>query len=627
MRHGVRWAALGCLAALALGASGCGDDTTPIPLGLSLYGPDEDGQRPLLSFPNEVRPLVDELVITAYQGTEIIGESQSVDIGEGEVRLPKLPLGDDLWISIEAIGDVPSCADTCALAMNGVCEDGRADSASSACLPGTDCTDCNILDTDLRRTFASGASPRFSFDGKSEPVDLSIPMLAASAFTPAFRFDPEQSLSVDLVYELPNQTRAAAAVATLPESGGVLLIGGAAMGAPGGGVLGSGISSLRDTIEFYNPTTGTFLTVFREGADGFDANTNALRLPEPLAFATATAIDESTVVVAGGLQLTPVGDDFLAEANADIYVIQLTGNAEGRIERVPISSPDIPRPRMLHTATLLPDGRVVLAGGAGGPWDAPFFQEAIETIELVDGEVVRTDTNVTLQVPRAGHTATYFAQDGHGILLAGGKLGEAMSPASEVLFVDGTSFATETMSAGNGDQDLVVPRFGHGAARFSCPGSSDEYVAIIGGYTQASGPSPLEGSAPTPVIEVYDPSARFTGTETYRFVQNGAQLAQARAFATVVGLELSADVLVAGGFDANGNVLSTSERFFNDWSPCETLSGPGAVSGFGAPRAHASAAVLPSRALLITGGTDGGASLESSVFYNPNDYGLVRQFY
>ena len=603
----------------------CGGDGAKLPLSLSLYGPSEDGQRPLLSFPIEVQPLIDELVVTAYQGDRVIGESTRVDVSEGTVRLPNLPLGEDLWISIEAFGDVPACADTCATAGNGSCEDGRDGSDASTCLPGTDCTDCNVRQGDLRTRYASGASPRFAFDGKSEGVSLNVAMLRTGRFTPGFRFDPDASLSQPLVYELP-ETRAGAAVAQLPESGAALLVGGALMGPAGTGQQGTGILELRDTMEFYNPETGTFLTLFDEAATGLDPQTSALRLPKALAFATATAIDETTIVIAGGLQFTTVGADILAEANGDIYVVRLTGEAEGTLEVVESAGQ---RPRMFHTSTLLPDGRVVLAGGVGGAWETPFFQANVETIELVGGEIAYNDTGVTLQVPRAGHTATYFASNDHGIFLAGGKVGEAIAPASEVLYAEGLSFGSEVLNAGNGDQDLSVPRFGHGAARFSCPTSGDEYVAIVGGFTAATGPSQIAGASPTSVIEIYDPSSRFDATtgNTYRVVRNDAGLAQARAFATVVGLELSADVLVAGGVDGNGNVLGTAERFFNNWNPCDQLFGPGAVSGLGSPRAYANAFTLPSRAVMVTAGTDGSSSLESSVFFNPDDYFLVREAY
>ena len=64
----------------------CGGDGTKLPLSLSLYGPSEDGQRPLLSFPIEVQPLIDEVVVTAYQGDRVIGESTRADVSEGTVR-------------------------------------------------------------------------------------------------------------------------------------------------------------------------------------------------------------------------------------------------------------------------------------------------------------------------------------------------------------------------------------------------------------------------------------------------------------------------------------------------------------------------------------------------------------
>jgi hypothetical protein len=69
------------------------------------------------------------------------------------------------------------------------------------------------------------------------------------------------------------------------------------------------------------------------------------------------------------------------------------------------------------TATTLPDGRVLIAGGKRFPLGAPLDTAFIANLDLVDGlvDVVATDH---LSIPRAGHQATLMC-DGT-VLISGG---------------------------------------------------------------------------------------------------------------------------------------------------------------------------------------------------------------
>jgi large repetitive protein len=117
--------------------------------------------------------------------------------------------------------------------------------------------------------------------------------------------------------------------ATLLKNGKVLIVGGASGNPP----------NLTTTAEFYDPATGTF------AATGSMATSREEQ--------TATLLTDGNVLIAGGE--TPMGSTGLqATATAELYDV-----AQGSFSaaRTMIAS------RNAHTATLLPNGVVLRAGG------------------------------------------------------------------------------------------------------------------------------------------------------------------------------------------------------------------------------------------------------------------------
>jgi N-acetylneuraminic acid mutarotase len=88
-------------------------------------------------------------------------------------------------------------------------------------------------------------------------------------------------------------------------------------------------------------------------------------------------------------------------------------------------------PRLAHTATLLPDGRVLVSGGRahGGPESADF-----NDAELYDPVTGTWTATANMAEARDGHTATLLA-DGR-VLVSGGT--DQLSPAEVYDPVGGT---------------------------------------------------------------------------------------------------------------------------------------------------------------------------------------------
>jgi hypothetical protein len=187
--------------------------------------------------------------------------------------------------------------------------------------------------------------------------------------------------------------------ATLLSTGEILVAG-------GWDATGTALAS----AELYNPGAGT-------------VTPTAMTLPRAGHTATPSA-DRSKVVLYGGFKAV----NTLAGTVASDEVAEIYDAGTDTFTRVTWSAP-APVPRVYHAAVALPDGNVLVVGGVTD--DAGTVTDSAQEIEPETGTV--RDTTGTLAFPRFGHTATLLPD--HNVLVAGGLIAPGTAAAQAELYV------------------------------------------------------------------------------------------------------------------------------------------------------------------------------------------------
>lgn len=279
-----------------------------------------------------------------------------------------------------------------------------------------------------------------------------------------------------------------------------------------------------------------------------------------------------------------------------------------------------------HSATLLPDGRVLIAGG----W------EEFDTLPLASAEIYNPAANTwtgagTMAIARGAHTATLLPNG--RVLVTGGVNWQDSIYSSAELYDPVTN---SWSSAGN----MSTSRCGHTATQLS-----DGRTLVAGGYYDISSPESTNN------IDLYDPA-----TNTWSAIDT---MTEGRAEHTA-SLLSNGKVMVAGGYNNSTGRLSSAELYDPDsdtWSAVNDMAygsydhtatvlpdgkvlivggqgneitalgrtelfDPDTGSWTGAAPLHANrmvhtATLLPDGRLLVTGGYDGGSELTSAELYDP----------
>ena len=261
--------------------------------------------------------------------------------------------------------------------------------------------------------------------------------------------------------------------ATLLQNGTVLLAG----GIDNAGISGSG--NALGTAELYDPMSRTFqatgslavqrlyhtstrlldgevliaggvsnllFSVTTPTAEIYDPNTGRFTLADSsmisgVFFHTATLLKDGHVLIAGGLTATG------ASASAELYNPGTrTFSAVGNLNVA----------RDLHTATLLPDGKVLIAGGTGSDdkelATAELYDPESQSFTLLSNGSPCPGSAGCMTIARTSHTATSLL-DGTVLLAFGGNLKAALgsteiyNPITQTFSVGPSSTPTEGQTA------------------------------------------------------------------------------------------------------------------------------------------------------------------------------------
>jgi Bacterial Ig-like domain (group 2)/Galactose oxidase, central domain len=283
---------------------------------------------------------------------------------------------------------------------------------------------------------------------------------------------------------------------------------------------------------------------------------------------TATLLNNGMVLVAGGL-----GDT----SNTALASAELYNPATGAF--TPTGSMNAARE--FHTATLPNNGMVLVAGGAGDnpiPGDSPISLASAELYDPATGIFIPTGS---LNAARNSHTATMLNS---GMVLVAGGAGDVFSPflASAELYNPTTGIFSPAGSLNTGRSDHTATLLNNGMVLVAGGSGSGGAVASAELYDPATGAFSFTGSPNT---------ARYLHTAT---LLNGGM------------------VLVAGGED-NGSVFASAELY-------EPTTGAFTFTGsLNTARILHTATLLSNGMVLIVGGFSGqdGSAFASAELYKP----------
>jgi len=351
--------------------------------------------------------------------------------------------------------------------------------------------------------------------------------------------------------------------------------------AAGGLINGAGFYSAPVTVGFYHVAATSVEDTTISGRSTITVTTSTGRftptgsMQNGRGFHTATLLANGKVLVAGGAtRADPLC--FGGMSSAELYD-PVAGSFT--------ASGNMAAPRYAHTATSLANGEVLMTGGFGSGFDCEDLGEpAQHSAELYDPSTGTFKGTSGMLYGRGGHTATLLT-NGKVLVAGGGDQGGGTLPfygtgsnTAELYDPNTGAFA----STGN----MATARLGHTATLLP-----NGKVLIVGGV-------PTSVSQPTVAAEIYDPTtATFTIT---------GSMAKARAGHTATILQ-DGKVLITGGYTdfTNGE--------FNDSSTAEIydpVAGTFSAAGsMGAARFVHAATLLPNGTVLIAGGPDSTAEL------------------
>lgn len=403
-------------------------------------------------------------------------------------------------------------------------------------------------------------------------------------------------VSGQFVVASPPKTRRLQHTATMLQDGSVLVVGGE------GSPTAPSSADVYAKNSYVTPSTPTLLArlhhtatpladgrVLIAGGDG-EAAGRSMEIFDPASASFALGAGElkakrrghSATLLRDGLVLIAGGDTATIGAGpskADHSTAELV-DPSGRIATITTAMSTV---RGSHTATLLPSGKVLLAGGAGA---------GAKTCEIFDPAQREFGASKELLYPRhGGQTATLLPSG--KVLLAGGYADDTtkLLTAEIELFDPLEDAYTATATS------MAATHIHHTSTRLL-----DGRVLVFGG---------LPGDGTTPVAELYDRGAN--GFTVAGLGTDAVNIPITRSDHTATRL-LSGNVLIAGG-SGTGN----ADKFMDTsivYDPVkDRFSEPLRMKSH---RTSHTATVLPSGKVLITGGyVSDGVTTATCEIYDP----------
>jgi hypothetical protein len=329
--------------------------------------------------------------------------------------------------------------------------------------------------------------------------------------------------------------------ATLLPNGTVLVAGGAS----GASALFTPYLSGTNSAEIYNPASGMWTLT---------GNLSSGRTDH-----TATLLPNGNVLVTGGVN---------GNATRVLSSSEILDSSTG----IWLGTGSLTSTRLGHTATLLPDGTVLVAGGYGTAVSAiggiPSAETSAEIFNPATGSWTPTGS---MSTARFHHTATLLS---NGTVLVAGGDGLLGNP-----FIDGVD-SYPVASA-----EIFNPATGSWTPTGSMSAERDHHTATLlqNGTVMVTGC----GGAFWSSSEIYDP---LTGTWSISGSLNTGRLAHTAT------LRPNGTVLVAGGI-ISGTIPTVSSEIY------DPVAGVWSVTGsFNSARAFQTATLLPNGTVLAAGG-------------------------
>ncbi|MBU5638894.1 hypothetical protein KOM00_19395 [Geomonas sp. Red69] len=227
-------------------------------------------------------------------------------------------------------------------------------------------------------------------------------------------------------------------------------------------------------------------------------------------------------------------------------------------------------PRKDHSATLMANGKVLIVGGRNG-------LETVKAAEIFDPATGVFNKTKGTPIDRIGHSSTLLPSG--KVLISGGTTGNAPATTAEIYDPKADSFVTlPSKSAARMNQNAILLQNGK--------------VLITGG---------LQDDVYVATAEIFDPT-------TGKFAVTGSMTTPRSAHSAT--LLADGKVLIVGGRNGS-NILQTAEIF-------DPATGSfTAVSALGSGRSDCTSTLLPNGTVLVAGGRDEKGYLSSAEVFDP----------